>query len=739
MYQRLIYRSLRGNATRSLVSRYAANRAASAQLLRCFSKQLLASQSPSETPADSIPKNKEPRETHIKDSEVHPQKYQTECYDHFGQSIPRYCDEVGKLLHDSVVPEPYGILNAQPTEVKDDLRKQFHKTLLRMSKDDKIERDFLHVTLTIEDFINPTYPKAMQILYAIEHDTVAKGLLELYDLKDKSELVQRVLSHLMYQEFVNYKLKTGRSQGPEIDLSMPAAWFPEARKMKRKIVMHVGPTNSGKTYHSLVKLSKSKTGYYAGPLRLLAREVYEKFQKQGIGCNLITGEEIVPSIDQHGKISGLASGTIEMIPLHKKLDLCVIDEIQMVADPRRGSVWTNAVLGVMAHEIHLCGEASAVPLIKKIVEVTGDELEVKNFKRLGKLTVENRAIRIGELRKGDCLVAFSKRKIMRMKCDIEQQSNLTVGVVYGALPPEIRSQEATKFNNGEYDVLVASDAIGMGLNLKINRIVFSGISKFDGTAMSNLTVLEVRQIAGRAGRYSHENGGATEGFVTALQRQSLAYINECMNRPVEPLPRACIWPTHEIWRDYMASIDRPGAQLSDVLRLYFETTFTTSEGVYFVSEWDTKIALLDMISRDSHLRKMSFDDQLTLCEAPVNMVTSLGSKKICDTMHEYLRTVVDRSCKSIFDYDFLDFDLISQRPLLTFNAATTVENIDHFEQMHKLLLVFMWLSQRYPTLFVDKESAFEMKALVEKRLSEELTNIRRLNKLEGYKAFGGRR
>lgn len=218
------------------------------------------------------------------------------------------------------------------------------------------------------------------------------------------------------------------------------------------------------------------------------------------------------------------------------MDLCVIDEIQMIGDAQRGSVWTNAVLGVLAHEIHLCGEESAVPLIEKLVKITGDELVVKKFDRLGKLTMEKKPTSLKTLKKGDCLVVFSKRKILEYKCSIEQETKLKVGMIYGALPPEIRAQEAARFNSGEYDVLVASDAIGMGLNLKINRIVFSGINKFNGSEVENLTTSQVKQIAGRAGRFSAEHG-SKEGLVTALQRSSLLYIKECLETPIVELEK----------------------------------------------------------------------------------------------------------------------------------------------------------------------------------------------------------
>lgn len=261
-----------------------------------------------------------------------------------------------------------------------------------------------------------------------------------------------------------------------LDLRYPGEWYPAARNMKRKIILHVGPTNSGKTYNALCALAKARTGAFGGPLRLLAAEVYNRFNAGTIGglspenpriCNLITGEEK----KIHDELCGLESCTVEMMSLQKLYDVVVIDEIQMIADPGRGSAWTQALLGLRAKELHLCGEPSVVDLIKRIGESLGDEVEVKNYQRLSPLTVAKRSISNdwSRIKRGDCVVAFSRSGIFDIKKTIEQNTGLRVAVAYGGLPPEVREEQARGFNAPEeedgYDVLVASDAIGMGLNL----------------------------------------------------------------------------------------------------------------------------------------------------------------------------------------------------------------------------------------------------------------------------------
>lgn len=261
-----------------------------------------------------------------------------------------------------------------------------------------------------------------------------------------------------------------------LDLQYPGEWYPLARNMKRKIILHVGPTNSGKTYNALCALAKARTGAFGGPLRLLAAEVHNRFNAGTIGgltpenprtCNLVTGEER----KIHDELGGLESCTVEMMPLARVFDVVVIDEIQMIADPSRGSAWTQALLGLRAKEIHLCGEPSVVDLIKRIGHSLGDEVVVKTYERLSPLTVAKRSIKgdWNNIRRGDCVVAFSRSAIFDLKNQIQEATGLRVAVAYGGLPPEVREEQAKGFNSPEeengYDVLVASDAIGMGLNL----------------------------------------------------------------------------------------------------------------------------------------------------------------------------------------------------------------------------------------------------------------------------------
>ena len=168
------------------------------------------------------------------------------------------------------------------------------------------------------------------------------------------------------------------------DLRIPHEWYAPARLMRRKIIYHAGPTNSGKTYHALKRLREADPakggGLYCGPLRLLALEVYDNLNRQGIYCNLITGQEkrLLP-FHTH------TSCTVEVANLRTPYEVAVIDEIQMIADKSRGYAWTRALLGLCASELHVCGGGEAADIVRQLAANTGDSFELKTYNRLSEL------------------------------------------------------------------------------------------------------------------------------------------------------------------------------------------------------------------------------------------------------------------------------------------------------------------------------------------------------------------
>ena len=177
------------------------------------------------------------------------------------------------------------------------------------------------------------------------------------------------------------------SQLRSINMNEPHTWFRARELTPRKVVCHIGPTNSGKTYTAIKSLEEAKSGIYCGPLRLLAWEIYEKLRQGSRVCALLTGQEaVLPQGHTH------VSCTVEMTDLKGKYDVAVIDEAQLLGDVGRGWAWTNAFLGLMASEIHVCGSKSMLPVITRLCEKTGDKLTVHEYKRLSPLTVSPLAL-----------------------------------------------------------------------------------------------------------------------------------------------------------------------------------------------------------------------------------------------------------------------------------------------------------------------------------------------------------
>ncbi|MDR3517620.1 MAG: SUV3 C-terminal domain-containing protein [Azospirillaceae bacterium] len=310
--------------------------------------------------------------------------------------------------------------------------------------------------------------------------------------------------------------------------------FVAARATLRRLRLFVGPTNSGKTHAALDCLATAENGAYLAPLRLLALEGQEALESRGRPCSLITGEErdVRPG-------ASFISSTIEMANTNRVLGAVVIDEIQMIGDPDRGWAWTQAVAGMAAPEIIMTGSADAIPYVKRLADATGEELEIVEFTRKSPLRVQEERVPLTGVRAGDAVIAFSRRDVLSLRADLLGHGR-TVAVIYGALSPEVRRAEARRFRDGLAEVLVATDAIGMGLNLPIARIVLSSTHKYDGRSERELNAPEIRQIGGRAGRFGmHE-----EGRVAVVEGETINPVRRALTSPPQPPedPRPWISP-----------------------------------------------------------------------------------------------------------------------------------------------------------------------------------------------------
>ena len=322
--------------------------------------------------------------------------------------------------------------------------------------------------------------------------------------------------------------------------------FPEARELERHFVLHIGPTNSGKTHDAMEALKQAGSGIYLGPLRLLAYEQYDSLNREGYPCDLVTGEERyeIPG-------ANFQASTIEMLDLSREYEAVVIDEAQMLADKDRGGSWTAAVLGAVSPLIHVCAALEAEDILIRMITECHDTYEIVRHERMTPLIVESKRFKMEkDTKKGDALIVFSRNNVHAVAAELHDRG-LRTSIIYGALPYDVRHEQARLFSEGQSDVVVATDAIGMGMNLPIRRVVFLETEKFDGIVRRPLNAEEIKQIAGRAGRF----GIYDEGFVTSEgMRRS---INAGLKSEYESIKEAVI--------DFPESLLAIQADLPDIL------------------------------------------------------------------------------------------------------------------------------------------------------------------------------
>lgn len=465
----------------------------------------------------------------------------------------------------------------------------------------------------------------------------------------------------------------------------------EARRMNRKIVYHMGPTNSGKTYHAIEALCQAKKGCYLAPLRLLASELFDTMNNKGVKTTLLTGEEVVeiPSATHY-------SSTIEMAKLNERFDCAVIDEVQMLTDPQRGWAWTRALVNIQADEVHICGDHSVLELVKKVLALCGDTLEVKEYTRMTTLEVMDHQIPLTQLQKNDALIVFSRRNALKYKADLEEL-DFKVSIVYGRLSPEVRREQARKFDEGETDIMVSTDAIAMGMNLPVKRIVFSALSKFIDDRENPLSFSEIKQISGRAGRFKR----FPTGSVTTLNRveDGLRILKEALAHHLVQQDKAMVGPDLDIFSRVNLALEShslPTLSLSEFLRLFNTMTF---QKPFYCVDMKEMIELAEMVESADEDRTLSYAEIFGFSCAPVNLGLMEHVQYYMWILNHYVtgQTIVNE-------------DIDDQS-----------DNIDYLETSIKCVELFQWLSRH----FNQKNFVFDERQLLENKSKA----IERLNSL----------
>jgi ATP-dependent RNA helicase SUPV3L1/SUV3 len=486
--------------------------------------------------------------------------------------------------------------------------------------------------------------------------------------------------------------------------------FTKARHLQRSVTLYVGPPNSGKTHAAFERLAQAHDGAYLAPLRLLALEGRDRLVARGVPCSLLTGEENVPAADAR-----VVSSTIEMVGTNKPIDVAVIDEAQMIFDASRGWAWTQAIVAVPANELIIICSDYAVPAIENLLGLCGERCAVRVFDRKQHVELLAKPVPIAALKLGDAVVAFSRRDVLMLRDQISAGGH-PVSVIYGALPPEVRRREAERFATGESHILVATDAIGMGLNLPIRRVLFSTMTKFDGEDDRMLSESEVHQIAGRAGRFGiHEEGFA--GVLDEAENTAARSLKELLHK----VPKAP--------RDFKAPVAPNGwhvetiasrlhlTKLREVLGVFVEQ-LKLDDAHFAVAELDQMLTLAE--SLDQSAAKLTLKERFIYAQAPVDTRTESQLQEFLNWSSSH--ALIGRAGKPWF-----------------LDAVDGHSRLDRMEQALRACTLWLWLDLRFPGVYGHVEAVHALRSELNDGIERQLKGKRPLAQVrQGHRSAGPR-
>ena len=409
----------------------------------------------------------------------------------------------------------------------------------------------------------------------------------------------------------------------------------------------------------------------------------------GITTSLVTGEERV-------LIAGArhVSSTVEMVDLGREVDIAVVDEAQMLQDEQRGWAWTLAIAGVRAKRVIMCGSEDGLARpAQQLADRLNIPIAVRRFERKSPLEVVE-SIPLTSLKAGDAVVAFSRNNVVELQSQIRRLGR-TTAAIYGSLSPAVRRREAERFRSGAAEVLVATDAIGLGLNLPIRRLVFSSVEKFDGIKMRPLLPPEMRQIAGRAGRYGiHERGA-----VTTLEPRALGFLKAGLERYEVPgtLP---IWisPTDEHLRRLSAIIGT--TQLSRLLQFFHTRVRKSEDADIRIADLTDTIEVAIALETSDAFSRLPLAVRSSYSRAPVS---TRGNALVV-----FGRWAERHALGGVVDGNELTSGLAARDRLLL------------FEDRSRLATLYLWLAQRFPDVYVNGRNVTLMREHIDEDIHEAL-------------------
>ena len=467
--------------------------------------------------------------------------------------------------------------------------------------------------------------------------------------------------------------------------------YPLARSLNRKLEFYVGPTNSGKTYNAMQKLKEANSGLYLAPLRLLALEGYEDLKASNLEASLITGEEQMLNED-----AAHVCSTIEMLDFDLDVDVAVIDEVQMLDDIDRGWAWVNAIIGCPAKKIIMTGSVNALDAVKRIAAYLDEDLEIVKHQRKNELKVLPKWTSLDKLEDGTALIAFSRADVLKLKHRL--QKNYTVSVIYGNLSPEVRRDEAQRFREKKSQILIATDAIAMGLNLPIKTILFTTDTKFDGVSKRKITVNEITQIAGRAGRYGHFEAG----FLGATRRDVLEHIKVEFEAPIRTIKPPFKVKINANQLEALAAHIKTNS-LTKVLKFFADNMYFS--GPFVAANISSMIEAAKIVDTKINLK---LEEKYLLAQAPITAKSNI----IIQAYDAYIASVIKKRVCHYKPSITLPKKAITQRDLLL------------VEDEVKKISLYLWLSYKFPELFPDHDKAYILRnsfnSFIEKSLKGNL-------------------
>ena len=476
---------------------------------------------------------------------------------------------------------------------------------------------------------------------------------------------------------------------------------------KNKITAVLGPTNTGKTHLAIETMLSFDSGMIGFPLRLLAREVYDKVINK-VGQNkvaLITGEEkIIPSDAKYFLC------TVESMPIDKSLDFVGVDEIQMCADHERGHIFTDRLLNVRGNKLTMLMGSST---IKNIIAKLDGDIEFINRSRLSKLTYAGHK-KISRINRKTAIIAFSTEEVYAMAELIRRQKG-GAAIVMGSLSPKTRNAQVALFQSGDVDFLVATDAIGMGINMDLDYVYFSNLKKFDGKKLRKLNLSEIGQIAGRAGRYPNDGSFGITGDCKEINPEEVDLLENHKFEEIKTL----------FWRNSNLNFNNPYTLIKSLEER------PQREWLRKIHECEDEKALKYFL-RDKNLENVNFDNKtLNLlwecCQIPDFVKKTYGNHfEVIESVFKFLNSEKGKITSEYMRFQLMKLDIsegnvdsLSNRiaKVRTWsyvsNKNNWIENQDYWIEKTKLLedRLSDRLHEELTKTFIDKRASILVRGL----------------------------